>query len=237
MDKDSEPTVITDEQAKAVQEVAKLGQSVMEGGGRAGGYIAETFKDVIGHVVGRWSDDAQGKLLQNRIRWVKLLERELEAAGLTGNLERIADRQAFPLLAAIEVEDDDEVQMVWAKYVTNALNPDKPGVSINRRLTDTIRSLEPEDLPILRRIFEIDLSAKTIEATVLPLEAFGVPPEALDFTMTRFVSLGLFTYSVGDYLAVTSGGQEGWPCWVEIRTSLGEYRSAPLLLMLQQAIT
>ncbi len=229
--------MITDEQAKAVQEVAKLGQSAIESGGRAGSYLAEIFHDVIGNAVGRWSDNEQAKRLQNRIRWTKVLQREIEVAGLTDKLERIADRQAFPLLAAVEIEDDDEVQRVWAKYVTNAMNPAKPGVSINRRLTETIRSLEPEDLPILRRFFEIDLSVKTVEATVLPLEAFGVPPEALDFTMTRFVSLGLFTYSVGDYLEITSGGQEGWPCWVEIRTSLGEYRSAPLLLMLQQAIT
>lgn len=216
--------------------MAKLGQSALDKADKAGGYLTGVFSEAIGHIAATVGDKAQTIYILNRINCFKKIQKELEAAGMTENLQRIPNRQALPLLEAMSLEDEDEFQNVWAKYVANALNPTKSDVSINRRLTDVIRSLEAEDLQVLRKLFEEDLRVRRGDAMELTPDAFGIDEVSLDLILTRFVSVGLFTFSIGDYLSVSSDNGNGWPCWIEVKTSTGEYRSAPLLMMLQRAI-
>jgi hypothetical protein len=229
--------VFSDETAKAAQEVAKLGQRSLETANRAGGYFAETFKEAIGHIAAAASDSAEAFRIRNRASVLVKTKAKLAALGVTENYRAIEDRVAVPLIEAISVEGDETIQDAWAGYISNALDPDKPHITINRILIGVIRSLEPEDLPILRRIFEIDLGVPVKDAVKLIPSDFELSDAAINYTLARLLSLGLFSFSNVTALLLSGGNNAGigHPCRVEISTSMGAYSSLPLLLLLKQA--
>ena len=60
--------MIGDEEAKALQEVAKLGQKGLDVSREAGGFFSRTFAGTIEHLSAAMSDKAAGYRMVNRIR-------------------------------------------------------------------------------------------------------------------------------------------------------------------------
>ncbi|OMQ42058.1 hypothetical protein [Ensifer sp. 1H6] len=226
--------MLTDEQAKAAQEIAKLGQKSLETGEKVGGFFRTTFRASIANLAEAAADWTTGFKVRNRAAVFITTRKKLDELGVSWADVTLDDRSAVPLIEALELEADPALQEVWAQYIANSLAPDQP-VTINRLVTNIVRNLEPHDLKIIQRLSLDDLSQAKAEAQKMTADDFGIDPQALDFSLARFVALGLFAFDNVDGLTF-SGADACKPCRLSIDTRFGEYRAQPLLMLFLQSI-
>jgi hypothetical protein len=226
--------MIGDEEAKALQEVAKLGQKGLDVSREAGGFFSRTFGDTIEHLSAAMSDRAAGYRMVNRVRVAQKTERLLKELGVE-EYKAIPFQNCVALLEGISDESDEELQDVWASYFANALNPDNHAVMANRQLIGIIRQLEPEDLTVISGISSRELNEGREAPLIKRQSDFSFGEDALDRSLPRLTALGLFSFDNGPTrLAVESGGIR--PCRVVIETELGEFTATPLLMSLKNSI-
>lgn len=223
-----------DEEAKALQEVAKLGQKGLDVSREAGGFFSRTFEGTIEHLSAAMSDKAEGYRIVNRARVAQKTERRLKKLGVE-EYKAIPFRNGVALLEGISDESDEELQSVWAAYFANALNPNNRFVTANRQLINIIRQLEPEDLAVLSGISCRELDESRKDPLVKEHSDFSVGDDALDQILPRLTALGLFSFDNGpSLLAIDGGGMRR--CRVVIETDLGEFTATPLLMSLKNSI-
>lgn len=228
--------MLSDEEAKAMQEAARLGQKGLELADNAGGYLAGTFQGAIKYLAMAAEDSAAGMFIRNRARVLHKTKAYLAELGVDKDFRPIAERNAVPLLEAISLESDESLQDVWAAYISNAMDPTKPAVTVNRQLIELIKRLEPADLPVLQRLSYEDLSQPRRKAIRLTAQDFSVSDDLLFASLTRLAALGLFAFE--------NSGTVGWaesedwrkPCQLEVVTSIGDFRAQPLLLVFQRSV-
>jgi hypothetical protein len=125
---------ITDPQAKAVEAVAKLGQTVVEEGGKLARYM--------GRVLGTAPDDAVGLLL------TKIIERR--------NIKRtqpVSPSVAIPLLSAAYDEGRPELQQLWAELIAAAMDPNRSN-QVRLSFVATLKHFDPLDALLLKARYE-----------------------------------------------------------------------------------
>ena len=226
--------MISDEQAKAAQEIAKFGQKGIDAASEAGGFFAKTFGNAIEHFSQAIADKAAAYRIVNRVKIALKTQERLAKLGVT-DFKAIDFRNGVPLLEGISDEPDESLQDVWAAYLANALNPENPTVTANRQLINIIRQLEPDDLKILSGLSSQELNQSRSEALIKKAVDFLVDEEALNQCLSRLTALGLFAFENGPDRLVLEKSQER-PCRVTIETALGEFHAMPLLVVLKNAI-
>ena len=228
--------ILSDEEAKAAQEAAKLGQKGIEAASSAGTYLTGTFRGAIKFFAMAAEDSAAGHFIRNRAAVEVKTRKRLEELGIDREFRPIGERNYVPLLEAISLEADESLQDVWAAYIANAMDPAKPEIGISRQLIEVVKRLEPEDLPVIRRLFVEDLAMPRHKEIRLPVEEFPMDDVALVTSLSRLSAVGLFSFE--------NSGSVGWappagwskPCQLEVTTSIGDFRAQPLLLLLQRSI-
>ncbi|MBU2534497.1 MAG: hypothetical protein KKB37_17290 [Alphaproteobacteria bacterium] len=228
--------MLGDEGFKAAGEIAKTTAKAIDATEKASGYLAVTFRDAIGAIAGSAADSAVGFKIRNRASVaVKTLE-HLRKLGLDASFISIEERAAFPLIEALSVESDEGLQDLWAAYISNSVDPKSSAIGVTAIITQTISKLEPEDKGVLDRLFGLDLAEPIHESIKLSSSDFNTTEESLNFSLSRFVALGLFSCD--------NSGSFGWaphqghrmPCNLEIHTGVGLFRALPLLLMFKQSV-
>jgi hypothetical protein len=138
---------VSDNQARAVAEVAKTTGELVKAAGGFSAYIARIFESIpdnlLGLMVGDW-------LAHKRRRHLAILEANTE-----GILEGIAaDRLTepspsvlIPLLQASVDEGRPELQVLWAGLLANAMLDG--GKRVRRDYFDAVRQMEPTDAIVL----------------------------------------------------------------------------------------
>jgi hypothetical protein len=173
------------DEAKAIEEVSKLGQRSLETLEKGGGWLDGVLGDGFRELGGVFTDNMAAYRYRNRLRVLKKTQDAIEAAGLQGQVRQLSDRIAVPLLEAIADESDEALQDVWASYIRNSVDPSKPNP--DRLLIDVIRRLEPADWPVLQMLF----SAGDRE---LRPEDFGLSENGLSQVLDRLTALGLLDF-------------------------------------------
>ncbi|MBZ9870506.1 DUF4393 domain-containing protein [Mesorhizobium sp. BR1-1-9] len=228
--------MIGDEGFKAASEIAKTTGKAIDAGEKGAHYLAETFADAINALAGAAADSAKGFRIRNRASVAIKTQRHLHALGLDTSYLGIEDRAAVPLIAAVSVESDDGLQEMWASYIANAVDPRHKTIGITRIITDAISKLEPEDKGVLDRLFRLDLAELRNDSVRLSPADFQISDEALNYSLTRFVALGLFSCDNSGSVGFAASEGHNMPCNIEIYTSIGWFRALPLLLMFKQSL-
>lgn len=136
---------ISDEQAQAIQELAKLGNVSVEAirelchwGGKVMGTIPEDF---LAFLIG---DRLRFRRIKNLIRY-----RE-ELGGQTAKEPTpISPSIAEPLFEAAADETDETLRGLWARLIANALNPGKSHL-VRRSQIDLLKQFDPLDAVVLQ---------------------------------------------------------------------------------------
>jgi hypothetical protein len=226
--------MISDEEAKAAQELAKLGQKSVDVVSGAGGFLARIFGPAIAQLSEALADKAAAYRVVNRAKVVGKTREQLKKLGVT-DFKAIDPRNGLPLLEAISDEPDDTLQDVWAAYIANALDPARPEITPNRQLINIIRQLEPEDLGILSGFSSQELAESRTDPLRKIVVTSGDGEAALNRSLSRLTALGLFSFKNGPGHLLLEGSAMQ-PCRVLIGTSLGEFTAMPLLLLFKNAI-
>jgi hypothetical protein len=159
---------MSDEQAKAVQEVAKTTTEIVKAAGGVGSYLARILgsvpENLLGLVVGDW-------LEHKRRRHLKLLEVNTARLLETIEIERITEpnpARLIPLLQAAADEAEPELQAMWAALMANAMLDG--GTKVRHDYIEVLRTLSPRDALVVKEMDEF-----TRRQTSIPDPGEGLP--------------------------------------------------------------
>src|SRR5260370_14920493 len=146
--------LITDEQAKALQEIAKTTGTALDLVGEAGSYVKWMLgtvpADLIGVLGGNW-------LSQVRIRnlaWYKRRTEQIIREGGAPQTEAVSPSLAIPLLRAAMDENRPQLQELWAALLAAAADPQR-SVLVRQSFIYTISKFDPLDASVLWGRYQI----------------------------------------------------------------------------------
>ncbi len=141
------------ESAKAVQEVAKATRTGIEATRQLGGYVSRIINEPVDAVVGILGDRLKFMRAERQLRladrWLEILkERKIQGA-----LRVVPPKLALPIIENASLEEDDELQDLWANLLASAVDPNYNG-QIRSAFIDIIRQVEVIEVHILDFMFK-----------------------------------------------------------------------------------
>lgn len=140
-----------DEEAKAAQEIAKTSGKAIDATREAGDFIAKYIDGPLSAASGILEDKLKIARWERQVRFMVRAREFLGEVGLPEPTRKIALKIAVPLLEAASLEEDDELQDVWAKLFVNAANADS-GVEIRRAFLSILEDMGSLEVRILEAI-------------------------------------------------------------------------------------
>lgn len=146
------PDEIT-ESAKAVQESAKTVRAGIEATQQLGKFVSRITTEPLETVMGILNDKLQFMRWERKLRLAERGREILTERGIEGPLRPIPYKLALPIVENASLEDNDELQDLWANLLTSAVDPEFEGV-IRSAYIDIIRQLEVVDVHLLNVVYE-----------------------------------------------------------------------------------
>lgn len=169
-----------EESAKAVQEVAKTTSTAIDAGREMGGFVSRFISGPLEQGVGILEDKLSYIRWERKLRLIKRSEEYLELMGLSAPNKTIPLKNAVPLLEYATLEEDDNLQDMWARLLVNGTN-DSTGINIERSYIEILAQVSPFEAKILETIYRLPLEDlhRGILTENLPDSASieGDPPE------------------------------------------------------------
>lgn len=140
-----------EEEAKAVQEVAKTVGKGLDVAEKVSGFLKMIFGDAfkeLGASLHDWCKYFRYTQLLRIQHKVSEIHRE---RGIEGGVAPIPLRYAIPLIQGASQEDEDTIQDLWAGLIANTTDPERR-LTINKVYIQILTALEPLDALLLRFI-------------------------------------------------------------------------------------
>ena len=146
--------VAFDEEAKAVQEVAKASGKVIDATREAGGFVAKFIGEPLSTAAQIVNDKLKYIRWERQHRLILRADEFLKQIGLDKPDRAIPLNVAVPLLEAAAIEEDDDLQDVWAIMLVNAANADAK-VEIRRMFVSILQDMSSLDVRCLEKIAHV----------------------------------------------------------------------------------
>lgn len=183
----SEDTEAIKETAKAVQEVAKTSGQAIESTNKFGAFIARFISGSLEQGMGIFEDKLKYMRWENQQKLMNRAEEFMRENGLSGPTKPLPMKLAIPLFQAASLEDDSELQDLWAKLLVNS-STEASGVFLNRIYISILERLSPLEAQILSAIYSLqeieELQHRGVLTSELPQNALpateGEKSQAID---------------------------------------------------------
>ena len=157
------------ETAKAAQEVAKATSKGIDAGRELGGFFAR----FIGGPIEQASDIVEDKLRylrwERQVRLMKRAEEFLEQQGLQAPTRSVPMKVAIPILEAASMEENDELQDIWARLLVNAADADS-GADVTRSFVTVLQDFGPLEAQLLQAVHDAPVPELLAAADAAVLE-------------------------------------------------------------------
>lgn len=160
------------ETAKAVQEVAKAAGKAIDASQKFGGFISRFVAGPIEQGIGIFEDKLKYMRWERQLRLMQRADLLLREVGLSQPTRCIPLKLAIPLLEAASLEDDDNLQDLWARLLVNAANGESQ-VTLQRAYISVLEQLTPMEAAILQKMYALPYEKTRhdgIEVGKLPAE-------------------------------------------------------------------
>lgn len=195
------------ESAKAVQEVAKAAGSAIQAGRDAGGFIAKYVAGPLAQVSRMIEDQLKYSADVRFVRLVVKFQAELQALGPDVNLKALPLNFALPILEEAVMEEDDDLQDLWARLLANTADADS-GVVPRRAHISMIRDMSPFDALVFEAIYTMpreiagqkpvvthELPGRAYAATEgTKMDAIPDPSEEIILSLSNLERMGAIAY-------------------------------------------
>ncbi|HEX8635497.1 MAG TPA: Abi-alpha family protein [Pyrinomonadaceae bacterium] len=141
------------ETAKAVQEVAKTTKAGIEATKKLGSFVARVTDESIEAITGMLSDKLRFKRWERQLRLRDRAMEIIEARGINEQFHIVPLKLALPIVENGSLEENDELQNLWANLLASALDPNFSG-EIRTAYIDILKQLEVIDVHILKAIYD-----------------------------------------------------------------------------------
>lgn len=168
------------ESAKAIQEVAKTAGKAIDLSDRFGRFITRYIGASLEAAFGIFEDKLKYMRWERQVRLMQRANDFLSEEGFTQPTRAIPLKFAVPLLEAASLEDDDDLQDLWAKLIVNSAI-ETSGVIINRTFIDILERLSPMEAKILNVVYSIpydDMHHHGVDTRNLPESAKAFPEKS-----------------------------------------------------------
>ena len=165
--------MITDDQAKAVGEVAKTTGKAIEVAEKAGGFIAKYVGGPLEQAMGMWEDKLRYTRWERQQRLMQRAEAVLHELGISQPTRAVPMKIAIPLFQGASLEDDDGLQDRWVNLLVNAATVES-GIDVLPIYSEILSHLTPLEAQILDKIYALPYDVtrdQGIHTLELPLSA------------------------------------------------------------------
>ena len=141
-----------EEESKAIQEVAKAIGKGIDAVRELGVFIKDIFGGTLIEYGRAMLDRAKLYRYKNTLNIMDDVKEIHRQRKIEGKPIPIPPRNAIPLLEKASLEDEEEIQKLWAGLIANATDPDKR-LQINKIYIDILSNLEPLDVLVLKTLW------------------------------------------------------------------------------------
>lgn len=142
---------MTDE-AKAAGEIAKTAGKAIDASREFGGFIAPYIRRSLEEAMGIFEDKLKYMRWERQVRLMARSKKFLEELGLEVPTRPVPMKIAIPLLQAASLEEDDELQDVWARLLVNAGDADRK-IEIRRMHVSILEDLGSLEIRIINTVY------------------------------------------------------------------------------------
>jgi Abortive infection alpha len=169
------PVPEIEETAKATQEVAKTAGKAIDASRELGGFFSRIFGGSLEQLAGIGEDHLTVYRRTRQLRLAKRYEEIRKELGFESEIKPVELKFGLPLIAAASVENDDELQDLYARLLARATNPDSK-IEAKRAFVSILQELGPLEVLLIDQIY----SAPTTPGTAVPTGRF---PERYSINM------------------------------------------------------
>lgn len=150
----SDETEAIKETAKATQEVAKTASNVIDAGRQMGGFVSRFISGSLEQAVGIVEDKLRYIRWERQQRLIRRAEEYMREQGVSAPNKSIQLKNVVPLLEYATLEEDDNLQDMWARLLVNGTN-EATGVNIERSFIEILAQISPLEAQILQVIYAL----------------------------------------------------------------------------------
>ena len=177
------------EEAKAVQELAKLGSRALDSTDHLGNFLSRVFgtlpEDVVGVVGGDWLRHIR---IRNVAKLAQRTEEILRNRGILDQTEPMSPSVALPLLHAAQDETREQLREMWARMLANGMDP-KRCDSIRQSVISAVKNFDPLDAIVLQKaVNKSSFNQDLVENRYLR-EVLGVTADELELSISNLTKL------------------------------------------------
>jgi|ERR1051326_996201 hypothetical protein len=140
------------ESAKAVQEVAKTTNVAIEATKQLGGFVSRIIDEPLEAVVGILADRLKFIRAERQFRLVDRWGQIMQERKIGPTLRIVPPKLALPIIENASIEENDELQDLWANLLASAVDPNFKGI-LRSAYIDIIKQLEVNDVHVLNFIY------------------------------------------------------------------------------------
>jgi len=141
-----------EESAKAGQEIAKTAGKVIDISQMLGSFIARFISGSLEQGVGIVEDKLKYMRWERQVRLMQRAEEYMARIGLTNPTRPVPLKVVVPLFEYASLEDDNDIQDLFAKLLVNAADADR-GIEIKRIYISILENIEALEAQILEKIY------------------------------------------------------------------------------------
>lgn len=141
-----------------IEEGLKFATAVVDATSKTGSYVSRLFgkapEDLIKLLIG---DKLELKLYESQSRLTDKLNDDLAKRGITERYRPVPPKFAIPIILNASIEEDDYLQDMWCKLITNCIDPDFDEKIIRYAFIEIIKNLTSLDAKTLKLIYDITI--------------------------------------------------------------------------------
>lgn len=172
-----------EDEAKAVQEVARTTGKAIDAARAAGGFIAQFVAGSLEQGMGIFEDRLRYMRRERQLRLMHRADQMLKELGLAVPNRAVPLKLAIPLIQGASLEEDDELQDRWAALLVNASNADF-GSEIQRVHIEILEQITALEAKILDTVYSLSFEGAQHAGVVtieLPVSARIVNEGEMNF--------------------------------------------------------
>ena len=142
------------ESGKAIQETAKTARQAIGLAENFGGFISRYIGGSLEQGMGIFEDKLRYIRWERQLRFMERARQLMETIGQDAPTKSIPIKLAIPLFQSASLEEDDNLQDMWAKLLINVSVTDRD-IDLRRAYIDILERLSPMEAQILHTIYSL----------------------------------------------------------------------------------
>ena len=167
------------ETAKAVQETAKVTGKAIVAASAFGEFVARFVGGPLEQASGIVEDKLRYMRWERQLRYMGRVQELMKETGLSEPTRTVPMKVAIPLFQAASLEEDDDLQDIWARLLVNAANADS-GVDVQRVFVSILEDFGQLEACVLQAIYDApaNFKAEGVRTAALPYAYEDAPSDA-----------------------------------------------------------